>query len=63
MTATPVTIRRLDSCACACIWIISSRRRLRWVDLEDSHPFGDAKSPFHGLSDHIPLIGNFDLQP
>jgi endonuclease/exonuclease/phosphatase family metal-dependent hydrolase len=28
-----------------------------WIDFEGSHPFGDRTSTFHGLSDHMPLIG------
>jgi endonuclease/exonuclease/phosphatase family metal-dependent hydrolase len=32
---------------------------LEWVDFEDSHPFGDRTSPFHGLSDHVPIVGRF----
>lgn len=35
---------------------------LRWVDLEDTRPFGDRASLFHGLSDHVPLIARFDLR-
>jgi endonuclease/exonuclease/phosphatase family metal-dependent hydrolase len=30
---------------------------LEWVDFDESHAFGDQTSPFHGLSDHMPLIG------
>lgn len=30
---------------------------LRWLDFEATHPFGDRTSPFHGLSDHVPLVG------
>jgi endonuclease/exonuclease/phosphatase family metal-dependent hydrolase len=30
---------------------------LRWLDFDESHPFGDGTSPFHGLSDHVPLVG------
>jgi hypothetical protein len=30
---------------------------LRWVDFEDTHPFGDRSATFYGLSDHMPLIG------
>jgi endonuclease/exonuclease/phosphatase family metal-dependent hydrolase len=30
---------------------------LDWVDFDDSHAFGDRTSPFHGLSDHAPLVG------
>lgn len=29
------------------------------VDLEGSAPYGDRRGPFHGLSDHAPLIGRF----
>jgi len=36
-----------------------SDRRVEWIDLEGTHPFGDG--PFHGLSDHMPLIGRFAL--
>ena len=28
-----------------------------WVDLHGTAPFGDRKSPFAGLSDHVPIIG------
>jgi endonuclease/exonuclease/phosphatase family metal-dependent hydrolase len=34
---------------------------LRWVDFDDSCPFGDRTSPFHRLSDHVPLIGRFRI--
>ncbi|MFN0063969.1 MAG: endonuclease/exonuclease/phosphatase family protein [Myxococcaceae bacterium] len=34
---------------------------VRWVDLQGTRPFGDVASPFHGLSDHVPLIGRFEL--
>lgn len=30
---------------------------VRWVDLEGTSRFGDRRSPFAGLSDHVPLIG------
>ncbi|HEY0840235.1 MAG TPA: endonuclease/exonuclease/phosphatase family protein [Vulgatibacter sp.] len=33
--------------------------RVEWIDLDGTHPFGDG--PFHGLSDHMPLIGRFAL--
>lgn len=36
---------------------IFSGAALRWVDFRGSEPFGDRKSPFFGLSDHMPLIG------
>ena len=32
-----------------------------WLDMEGTQPFGEADSPFHGLSDHMPLIGRFRL--
>ncbi len=32
---------------------------LRWLDVEGTHPFG--KGPFRGLSDHVPLIGRFEV--
>ena len=32
-------------------------RAMRWVDFDDTHPFGDRQAPFHGLSDHVPLVG------
>jgi endonuclease/exonuclease/phosphatase family metal-dependent hydrolase len=31
-------------------------RGLRWVDFDDTHPFGDRTAPFHGLSDHMPIV-------
>jgi endonuclease/exonuclease/phosphatase family metal-dependent hydrolase len=30
---------------------------VRFLDLDGTRPFGDRKSPFAGLSDHVPLIG------
>jgi endonuclease/exonuclease/phosphatase family metal-dependent hydrolase len=30
---------------------------LHWIDFEGSHPFGQRDGAFHGLSDHVPLIG------
>jgi endonuclease/exonuclease/phosphatase family metal-dependent hydrolase len=30
---------------------------LEWLDFEESAPFGERSSSFHGLSDHMPLIG------
>jgi endonuclease/exonuclease/phosphatase family metal-dependent hydrolase len=32
-----------------------------WVDLEGTAPYGDPRNPFHGLSDHVPLLGRFQL--
>ncbi len=33
---------------------------VRWVDMDGTRPFGDRQGPFHGLSDHVPLIARFD---
>ena len=30
---------------------------LKWVDFDETHAFGDRSAIFHGLSDHMPLIG------
>jgi endonuclease/exonuclease/phosphatase family metal-dependent hydrolase len=30
---------------------------LKWIDFDGTHPFGDRRAEFHGLSDHMPLIG------
>lgn len=32
---------------------------LKWVDFEDTHPFGDHEGRWHGLSDHVPIVGRF----
>ncbi|MDP9034206.1 MAG: endonuclease/exonuclease/phosphatase family protein [Myxococcota bacterium] len=29
---------------------------LRWLDFDDTHPFGDRTARFHGMSDHMPLV-------
>ena len=29
---------------------------LRWLDFDGTHPFGDRTAPFHGLSDHVPMV-------
>jgi endonuclease/exonuclease/phosphatase family metal-dependent hydrolase len=34
-----------------------------WLDFEESHAFGDRTSMFHGLSDHMPLIGRCTTHP
>jgi endonuclease/exonuclease/phosphatase family metal-dependent hydrolase len=34
---------------------------VHWVDLEGTSRFGDRRSPFAGLSDHVPLIGRLRL--
>jgi endonuclease/exonuclease/phosphatase family metal-dependent hydrolase len=38
-----------------------SSPRVQWLDLEGTCRFGDRSSPFWGKSDHMPLIGRFDL--
>jgi endonuclease/exonuclease/phosphatase family metal-dependent hydrolase len=40
---------------------IFSSGGIHWKDMAGTHGFGDLASPFHGLSDHIPLIAQFDL--
>ncbi len=40
---------------------IFSGPALRWVDFEGSHRFGERGARFHGLSDHVPLVGRCDL--
>jgi endonuclease/exonuclease/phosphatase family metal-dependent hydrolase len=34
---------------------------VEWIDLEGTRKFGDPHSPFHGLSDHVPLLARFEL--
>lgn len=34
---------------------------LGFLDVQGTHTFGDPGSPFTGLSDHVPLIANFDV--
>jgi endonuclease/exonuclease/phosphatase family metal-dependent hydrolase len=29
---------------------------LRWLNFDETRPFGDRESPFHGLSDHVPMV-------
>lgn len=36
---------------------------VRWLDADETRPFGDTRSRFHGLSDHMPLIARFQLEP
>jgi endonuclease/exonuclease/phosphatase family metal-dependent hydrolase len=38
---------------------VFSGNGVTFVDFEGSRPFGDRAGPFHGLSDHVPLIGRF----
>lgn len=35
---------------------------VHWLDAEETSPFGDPKSRFHGLSDHMPLIARFEME-
>jgi endonuclease/exonuclease/phosphatase family metal-dependent hydrolase len=35
---------------------------VRWLDMEETRPFGDASSRFYGMSDHMPLIARFMLE-
>lgn len=34
---------------------------IQWDDVSGTHAFGDKTSPFHGLSDHVPLIGRIRI--
>jgi endonuclease/exonuclease/phosphatase family metal-dependent hydrolase len=34
---------------------------VRWIDLDGTCRFGDKTSPFFGKSDHMPLIGRFEV--
>jgi endonuclease/exonuclease/phosphatase family metal-dependent hydrolase len=34
---------------------------LQWLDFEDTHPFGDRRAPFHGCSDHMPIVASCRL--
>jgi endonuclease/exonuclease/phosphatase family metal-dependent hydrolase len=29
---------------------------VKWLDFDGTHKFGDRSAPFHGLSDHVPLV-------
>ena len=40
---------------------VFSGSSLKWLDFNGSHRFGDRESSFHGLSDHMPLIGHCHL--
>ncbi|MCL2012352.1 MAG: endonuclease/exonuclease/phosphatase family protein [Cystobacterineae bacterium] len=40
---------------------IFSSADIHWENMADTHGFGDLSSPFHGLSDHIPLIAQFEF--
>lgn len=32
-----------------------------WIDFDETHPFGHKEAGFHGLSDHMPLIGRCQI--
>lgn len=34
-----------------------------WLDFDETHPFGHREAEFHGLSDHMPLIGRCQVLP
>lgn len=36
---------------------IFSGEGIEWHDFDETHKFGDASGRFHGLSDHVPIIG------
>jgi endonuclease/exonuclease/phosphatase family metal-dependent hydrolase len=38
-------------------------RGLRWIDFEETHPYGDRAAPFHGLSDHMPMVARCRVAP
>ncbi|MCP3100985.1 endonuclease/exonuclease/phosphatase family protein [Myxococcus sp. K15C18031901] len=40
---------------------VFSSAGIRWLDAQETSPFGDLKSRFHGLSDHMPIIARFAL--
>jgi endonuclease/exonuclease/phosphatase family metal-dependent hydrolase len=31
-------------------------RGIRWLDFDETHPYGDRTAAFHGLSDHMPMV-------
>lgn len=33
-----------------------------WIDFDETHPFGHRQAEFHGLSDHMPLIGRCQIK-
>jgi endonuclease/exonuclease/phosphatase family metal-dependent hydrolase len=34
---------------------------LRFLDFDETHPFGTRSAPFHGLSDHVPMVARCRL--
>ena len=41
--------------------MFSSPNGIHWLDMEGTCRFADPASPFHGCSDHVPLIARFAL--
>ena len=40
---------------------VFSGARLRWLDFDGTHRFGQKNGIFRGLSDHVPIVGSFTL--
>jgi endonuclease/exonuclease/phosphatase family metal-dependent hydrolase len=40
-----------------------SHPRVSWIDMDGTARYGDKRSPFHGLSDHMPLIARCRIEP
>jgi endonuclease/exonuclease/phosphatase family metal-dependent hydrolase len=40
---------------------VFSGGKLRWVDFEGTHKFGQKNGAFRGLSDHVPIVGTFTI--
>jgi endonuclease/exonuclease/phosphatase family metal-dependent hydrolase len=38
---------------------VFSGSRLRWLDFDGTHRFGQKNGVFRGLSDHVPIVGSF----
>lgn len=41
--------------------MFSSSKGITWLDMDGTVRFSDDSSPFHGCSDHVPLIARFSL--
>ena len=41
---------------------IFGSKHIAFLDLDDTYLFGDERSPFTGLSDHVPLITRFEVE-
>lgn len=35
---------------------------LEWIDFHDTHPFGVQEGHWHELSDHVPIVGRFEVR-